>query len=246
VVPRATRGAQLYAELSRSRKGVCRHRAYAFTVTALGLGIPTRMLRNEAHAWVEVYDGVRFHRIDLGGAAGRMDMDPGAAEHVYRPPRDAFDWPSGSEPGQDMLSQTSASGDDAEPSRAGPVASGVAPSAPAPPASSLPSPGAPRPQLPGDDRPRASVELEVAQSSSPRGAAVRVTGKVEAAGEPCPFSRVDVSLLDGAGLETWLGALPTDQHGKLEGRLIVPVDIDVGDYRVVARTPGTGRCGASR
>ena len=43
-------------DLALSQKGVCRHRAFAFLVTALGLGIPARMVINEAHAWVEVLD----------------------------------------------------------------------------------------------------------------------------------------------------------------------------------------------
>ena len=48
------------------------------------------------------------------------------------------------------------------------------------------------------------------------------------------------------GVETWLGAFPTDANGYLEGRVTVPFDIDVGDYKVIAKTPGTGRCGSSR
>ncbi|MDF3066719.1 MAG: hypothetical protein K0R38_2320 [Polyangiaceae bacterium] len=250
--PKATRGAQLYQELSLSRKGVCRHRAYAFTVTALGLGIPTRMVRNEAHAWVEVYDGVRFHRIDLGGAAGRMDLDPRTADHLYRPPPDSFSWPEGSESGQGMLSQTlegeqraaaAPAGSDPRGSSA-PGASASATPSPAPSAKLGPEPS----RLPpgGDDRPHATVELKLLQVSSVRGGVVQLKGTVEAAGEPCLFSRVDVSLRDGAGVETWLGAFPTDESGVLEGRVTVPFDIDVGDYQVVARTPGTGRCGSSR
>jgi hypothetical protein len=57
---------------------------------------------------------------------------------------------------------------------------------------------------------------------------------------------VDVVLRDATGVETWLGAFPTDAKGSLEGRVTVPFDIDVGDYKVVAKTPGTGRCGSSR
>lgn len=244
--PKAARGAQLYQELSLSRKGVCRHRAYAFTVTALGLGLPTRMVRNEAHAWVEVYDGVRFHRIDLGGAAGRMDLDPRTADHLYRPPPDAYNWPEGAESGQNMLSDT-LEGTGQSPS------SGAAPTASAAPRSSSPlaPPGAPpesarRLAPAGDDRPPSTVSIQLASSSSERGAPLRISGTVEAAGEPCLFSRVDVTLRDAAGAETWVGAFPTDENGKLEGRVTVPFDVDVGDYKVIARTPGTGRCGASR
>jgi Transglutaminase-like superfamily len=242
--PKALRGAALYQELALSRKGVCRHRAYAFAVTALGLGLPTRMVRNEAHAWVEVYDGVRFHRIDLGGAAGRMDLDPRTADHLYRPPPDAFNWPAGSASGQGMLEGT-LEGSGKRPPAAGNSAA-PAPSA-APSANSEPSRvPAVQAALAGDERPHASVTIKLASTSGQRGASIQMTGSVEAAGEPCTFSRIDVSLRDGAGIEAWLGAFPTDANGNFEGHVTVPFDIDVGDYKVVARTPGTGRCGASR
>jgi hypothetical protein len=243
--PKASRGSQLYQELALSRKGVCRHRAYAFMVTALGLGLPTRMVRNEAHAWVEVYDGVRFHRIDLGGAAGRMELDPRTADHLYRPPPDAFNWPEGSESGQAMLSQTIEGNPQDRPLPPASSAAGRQAPAPVPSAGSADAP-AERLAKAGDDRPPATVEIKLSQTSSQRGASVLVTGSVEAAGEPCLFSRVDLSLRDAAGVETWLGALPSDGSGKLEGRITVPFDIDVGDYKLIARTPGTGRCGASR
>jgi hypothetical protein len=242
--PKATRGAQLYSELSLSRKGVCRHRAYAFTVTALGLGLPTRMVRNEAHAWVEVFDGVRFHRIDLGGAAGRMELDPGTADHLHRPPPDAFAWPEGSESGQTMLNET------LEGSGSAPAASPSAGAPPRPPPAPSTSARAPDPGAPtaptSDERPSATVALELATMSAERGSSLAVSGTVEAAGEACASSRVDVSLRDAAGVETWLGAFPTDANGRIEGRVTVPFDVDVGDYKVVARTPGAGRCGASR
>ncbi|MES1186465.1 MAG: transglutaminase-like domain-containing protein [Myxococcales bacterium] len=245
--PKASRGAQLYAELSLSRKGVCRHRAYAFTVTALGLGLPTRMVRNEAHAWVEVYDGVRFHRIDLGGAAGRMELEPRTADHLYRSPPDAFGWPENAESGQAMLSETLEGAGQSPQNGAAPGASAARPPSPAPAPSAAATDGAgARTPAPGDDRPRSSVELKLSSSSGQRGASIQLSGNVQAGGEPCQFSRVDVSLRDAAGVETWLGAFPTDGNGNLEGRVTVPFDIDVGDYKVIAKTPGTGRCGASR
>ena len=58
----------IYLDLAMSKKGVCRHRSFAFLVTSLSLGIPTRVITNEAHAWVEVFDGRMWRRIDLGGA----------------------------------------------------------------------------------------------------------------------------------------------------------------------------------
>jgi len=88
--------------------------------------------------------------------------------------------------------------------------------------------------------------LKLSSTGAQRGASIQMSGNVEAAGEPCIFSRVDVVLRDATGVETWLGAFPTDANGNLEGRVTVPFDIDVGDYKVIAKTPGSGRCGASR
>ncbi|HIA02911.1 MAG TPA: hypothetical protein EYN66_13570, partial [Myxococcales bacterium] len=45
----------LYLNIALSQKGICRHRAWAFTITAQSLGIPCRYVQNEAHAFVEVW-----------------------------------------------------------------------------------------------------------------------------------------------------------------------------------------------
>lgn len=67
----------IYLDLARGLRGICRHRAYAFTITAQALGIPTRFVHNEAHAWVEIAvplnGGVIWSRIDLGGAVVNLD-----------------------------------------------------------------------------------------------------------------------------------------------------------------------------
>ncbi len=65
----------IYLDLARSQKGVCRHRAYAFVITARALGIPARFVMNEAHAWTELrMPEVGWMRLDLGGAAGGLDV----------------------------------------------------------------------------------------------------------------------------------------------------------------------------
>lgn len=91
----------IYTDLALSKKGVCRHRAFAFLITSLGLGIPTRMIANEAHAWVEVHDGTRFVRIDLGGA-GNMIRDPLSSNVPFDAPPDPFSWPVGATRGEDL------------------------------------------------------------------------------------------------------------------------------------------------
>ncbi len=45
----------IYLDLARGMRGVCRHRAYAFAITAMALGMSVRFVQNEAHAWVEVH-----------------------------------------------------------------------------------------------------------------------------------------------------------------------------------------------
>ncbi len=65
----------VYLDLARGMLGVCRHRAYAFVITASALGISSRFVSNEAHAWVEVHlpEHGGWLRIDLGGSAGGLD-----------------------------------------------------------------------------------------------------------------------------------------------------------------------------
>ncbi|HEX4452453.1 MAG TPA: transglutaminase domain-containing protein [Kofleriaceae bacterium] len=75
-----------YRDLCDSQVGVCRHRSFAFMITANALGIPTRLVENEAHAFVEVWFPDRsWQRIDLGGAALRMDVAGAGNKTLHRP-----------------------------------------------------------------------------------------------------------------------------------------------------------------
>ncbi|HWG89739.1 MAG TPA: hypothetical protein VNZ52_02725, partial [Candidatus Thermoplasmatota archaeon] len=62
-----------YLAIALGKNGCCRHRAFAFLVTAHYLGIPTRLVANEAHAFVEVYipsatgTGGTWQQLNLGG-----------------------------------------------------------------------------------------------------------------------------------------------------------------------------------
>jgi hypothetical protein len=78
----------IYLDLALSKKGVCRHRSFAFLVTALYIGLPARMVVNEAHAWVEVFDSKIWHRIDLGGAAANLETNTDPSRPQYVPPPD--------------------------------------------------------------------------------------------------------------------------------------------------------------
>jgi hypothetical protein len=235
-------GARLFEEIVLSQKGVCRHRSFGFVVTALSVGLPARFVRNEAHAWVEVFDATRWHRVDLGGAAGRVDANLGdRPPHVT--PRDPYRWPPGSDSGAAMA-------DRARDALGGGALGRSATSAPGamPPDRGLDLLGA------GDDvvavdrvGPPSEVTLSVKNQSAVRGGYLPVSGEVSADGERCAFVRVDFELRPSAGSGRTdvlrLGTLFTDAEGRYEHRVVVPFDIEVGDYEVVASTPGGAGCG---
>ena len=76
----------VYRDLCDTKLGVCRHRSYAFMITSNALGIPARYVENEAHAFVEVWFPERgWQRIDLGGAALRMDVTGANNKTLHRP-----------------------------------------------------------------------------------------------------------------------------------------------------------------
>jgi len=238
----------IYLDLALSRKGVCRHRAFAFLVTAQSLGLPTRMVLNEAHAWVEVGDGAMWRRIDLGGA-GRMQTPSGdnPERAVYRPPPDAFAWPQNASRGDDMVAdaraaaQASAAANGSQPGGR-PSGDGGAGAAPSP--SAQPG-GAQSTAADGDDRPQPSLTLSVDEVDPHRGLPLRVHGMVRADGEACAHVAVEILLRDSKSRRTVpLGTLATGDDGSYAGAIVVPGSTPLGDYDVVARTPGDAHCGS--
>lgn len=87
-------GGSIYGSLARGGYGICRHRAYAFMITALALGIPTRYVQNEAHAFVEIdfrvgtltqAQPVQSMRIELGGSTAFVEGHGLRPDSIYRP-----------------------------------------------------------------------------------------------------------------------------------------------------------------
>lgn len=77
---------RLYETLVAEQAGVCRHRAYAFMITASALGIPTRFIANEAHAFTEVWLPEQgWIRVDLGGASNQLEVRNADGKSMYRP-----------------------------------------------------------------------------------------------------------------------------------------------------------------
>ena len=89
-------GDSVYSLLMTSRKGVCRHRAYAFMITAMSLGLDTRFVYNEAHAFAELrLPGPGWIRVDLGGASSGLVVHHNRETTQYRPDGDPFPEPDG-------------------------------------------------------------------------------------------------------------------------------------------------------
>ncbi len=222
--------ADVYSDLALSQKGVCRHRAFAFVISSIALGIPTRMVMNEAHAWVEVHDATLWRRIDLGGAGRALSADLNRAEVPYEAPPDPFRWPTGAERGEDLAERTRNGGGGGGTNNGG---SGPSPSVTTP---------APTVRPPSDHRAGSKLSLTTSVKEAIRGESVRVAGDVSSDGEMCGGVRVDIVLRAGRG-ELVVGALATDDQGHYERSIVLPASLALGNYEVYARTSGDTRCG---
>jgi Transglutaminase-like superfamily len=238
-------GTALYEELVLSKKGVCRHRAYAFLITAHALGIPTRMVRNEAHAWVEVDDGQIWHRVDLGGAAERLDTSQDANQPMHSPPADPYSWPAGGQSAQDLVrgllapgGGTSRSNPSAQDGGAGDGGIVNVPGG----TLGLLDGGVPNQQ--DDSRPAATVELNAPSGQVRRGEPLAVAGRITADSQGCRGVRVDFKLRAASGRLIPIQSLSAGDDGHFGGAIVVPLNLEVGEYDLVVSTPGDLRCGA--
>lgn len=249
-LPLATNPRELYLELSIDQKGVCRHRAYAFLVTALSLGIPTRLVHNEAHAWVEVFGADLWHRIDLGGAAARVEEPPRAGDTPrHRPPPDPFSWPGGGQPASALADAAATqrerhSGSSSTP---GPGQGEPPETNPGVEEPSAADPrGSPGGRLgralnrliertsPAQDRRAPEISLQVDAGEVRRGEPLKVTGRATVGGKPCALSRLDLFLVS-EGRPVPIGSVATDRDGYFLGQVTIPRDTDVGRQAMTVR-----------
>jgi hypothetical protein len=241
----------IYRDLCDSQAGVCRHRSFAFMVTANALGIPTRYVQNEAHAFVEVWFPIRgWQRVDLGGAALRMNVTGADNKTLHRPRSDdPF-----AKPPEYKNQYTQLEGDirgltdqqkadkkrgldQAPPSGAvGQQGSGGA--TPPGPDTITPDPTKPVKQ---QDPKKATPELLVtaADTSAYRGAFIHVEGVVRVDGKGLPNHMVNVFLAPaGSGGEGSipLGPAVTRTDGGFSADLPVPGTLDLARYEILLST----------
>jgi len=238
----------IFRDLAEAQRGVCRHRAYAFVITAQALGLPARFVMNEAHAWVEVkLIDVGWMRIDLGGAADALENHGGSDRPVYRP-READPLP---QPEAYRQSYSQLQGDQVQGLREGEgeafaeatrygsegvEGQGVTPGTAAPAGEaeggglfSVPEP---------ESRARPlRLTVDTGEYEVFRGRSLSVSGRaLDPDGQGVEGLRVEV-LLRGAR-ERLLGVTVTGRGGTYRTTVGVAQDLEVGEYRLLVRSPG--------
>lgn len=259
--PGELRGSQrsLYRALALGQKGICRHRAYAFVVTAQGLGIPARYAANEAHVFVEVYipDGQGWLRIDLGGGALGMTVRNGVdkSRHTVLDP-DPFDQPPefragyshrASQPehvdgevGDEVLGlpdngRALNNGERRSPSRVSDVLHG------------LPL-GEAIPFEMSEGQASSQTRLDEVSGHVYRGKKLHVSGAVNAGVRPLSGAMVRINLMDrdGTAIRRVLGTVQTGQKGVFRASLTIPLSVDPGIWEIMAEFVGNDVFAPSR
>ncbi len=239
----------IYRDLCDSKAGVCRHRSFAFMITANALGIPTRYVQNEAHAFAEVWFPERgWQRIDLGGAALRMEVTGADDKTLHRPRADdPFSKPNeykqnytqlqGDIAGltkqqiddkQKPLDQAPASGAIGSGAGSGRGSGGVGPD------SILPDVTLPAVAM---DPKKKNPKLEVtsADASAYRGGVLHVEALARVEGKPLPDHGIDVYLspagLHGASSKP-LGRAVTGADGTFRQDFSIPAGTNLATYEI--------------
>jgi transglutaminase-like putative cysteine protease len=235
----------IYLDLARGRKGICRHRAYAFVITAHALGLPARFVQNEAHSWVEIeLPGAGWLRIDLGGAAHGLTAHGLDDRAFYRPSQpDRLPRPRAYEESYSLMNARlpPVDGSDVD-SLLGRFVEPDPERALAAESAFLGGPSGRRSEFESGRAPL-TIALDQREASVLRGGTLDLSGGIASlSGEPPSGLRVEISLLAERRRERMLlGVTVSDARGRFEGAFDVPQDLPVGEYRLVVITPGSER-----
>lgn len=235
-----TASSSTYVNLALGQAGSCRHRSFAFVVTAQALGLAARYIENELHVFVEVYVPNRgWQRIHLGGAG--VDSERiGPTTIAHQPPEDTLPKPGPFVAGEQQAARRSGAGagDKASADRKGTPSrrSGAFGAA----SNGQGASGASR----GEDRRIVPMLIaELTGGSTFRGETVEVRGHavgVEANEGPLPGLPVYV-VLEGPDGRIRLGEGITDARGEYRIPIEIPRAIPLGDYSVLVATDGDER-----
>jgi len=239
------RDGNYYRAIAEGQIGICRHRAYAFVITAQALGMHARFVQNEAHAWAEVELPAHagWLRVDLGGAATGLNAQNARDQPIYEPhepdplPRpDAYEEayeqarrmaglrarPTPGGEGDGPLSEG-----DGEGGGDGNGGGGGGSAQAAPPAPGSQARGA------------LTLALDRRDFEVFRGRELEVTGSARGNARGVAGLRVELVLRAPRGEREWLlGVTVTDEAGRFRANVGVPPELSVGDYSLDVRTPG--------
>jgi hypothetical protein len=239
----------IFLDLARNQRGVCRHRTYAFVITAQALGIPARFVQNEAHAWAELrLPEVGWLRLDLGGAAEGLDARSLRNQLFYHPEvPDPWPRPLAYEESYSRAAElagqaaamrgTLEKGDESR--RPGDMrlkptlAQGQGAMSEAPL---------------HDDREPIVLRVSRFVPEVMRGSVLEVEGAAHSqAGAPVQGLRIEVSLAEPQGERAvLLGVVVSDKTGRFHGSFAVPPNLEPADYALVVVTPGDALHAAAR
>ena len=234
----------LYLDLVRGLKGLCRHRAYGFVVTARGLGIDARFVQNEAHSWVEVaLPDIGYMRIDLGGATHGLTAHGALDRQSYVPMQpDTL-------PRPDAYRQSYAQAARQAPPAAAPNEADViaalsgrwlSDESLAGANQARPDSAALEQKSAGLQKHAVHIALEDKRVSALRGGKLVLTGQLlDNDQRGVPGLRVEIWILRPTRHQRMLLAVQvSDQDGYFRADFGVPPDLSVGDYRLIARSQG--------
>jgi hypothetical protein len=255
----------IYWDLATGMRGICRHRAYAFVVTAQALGIMARFVQNEAHAWVEVHlpENRGWMRVDLGGSSrglvahdpmGGPSYRPEVSDPLPRPEAYQRAYAEARRPSEGELDPrasrvadrgspgaVAAAGAGGGAAGAGHGAAGTAAGGAWPPWVVVREGTARETRAPLDLRVDVPPVVPVQ-----RGEMLSLSGSARSGRLGVAGLRIEVLLAsERGGHERLLGVTVTNEHGLFWGSFGVPPDLAVGDYRLVVRSPGNAQVAPS-
>lgn len=236
----------LFEDLTRARRGVCRHRSFAFVIAALSLGIPARYVSNEAHVWTEVFlpgKGLGWLRIDLGGGAQGLQVHNATQKVRHQPSRDTLPRPTTYQ--QSYSGQVTRNRLRRSPGPAGPTQVTGLPKR----SRTLQRLQRPLPNLsPIQALIPTRTHLARLSSSVFRGHQLRIRGRVESRGVGLPGMYVQIALWNPMRTKVvaLLGLTVTDPQGAIDEQLMIPSRLAAGRYQLVATTIATERHAMSR
>ncbi len=240
----------IYLDLARGRRGVCRHRVYGFVITAQALGIPSRFVQNEAHAWAELkLPEIGWLRLDLGGAARGLEAHASGGRPAYQPALpDPWPRPRAYEESYSRAFEAAAEAAALEGKlQRGGEARGQNERRLKPTLSERATMS--EPELAGpDDRRPLSMRVTRYLPEVMRGGSLELEGEVRGEqGEPIAGLRVEISLSEvDAPHAVLLGVTVSDAEGRFRGKFAVPPQLDPQDYALVVVTPGDSTYRAAR